>query len=427
MSEANIGEIKPSAARFGVMALLFIVYTFNFVDRQIIGILAVPIKTELHASDTLMGLLGGPAFAIFYTLLGIPIAWLADRWSRTWIMTLSLAAWSLFTAACGFASNFWQLFSARVGVGVGEAGGVAPAYSLISDYFPPRERARALAFYSFGIPTGSAAGVLLGGLVASAVNWRVAFIAVGLAGLAVAPFFRALVREPKRGQFDREVAPVKRAALLDTLRLLAPKPSFWLLSIGAGFSSLVNYGVFFWTPSLLVRSFHYTLKEASVFYALILLIGGVIGVWLGGALADWLGKQSRAAYALIPAIAFTIAAPLFALGMLSPTPFVAFVWFLAPTALALAWLGPVIAAVQHLAPASMRSTTSALFLFINNLLGLGLGTLVIGALSEALQSHFGQEALRYSMLAGAGFYLIAALFVAAAARFLGRDWHDPTD
>ncbi|HVY84338.1 MAG TPA: MFS transporter [Caulobacterales bacterium] len=415
---------KPSPARFGVLALLFLVYSFNFIDRQIIGILAVPIKTELHASDTLMGLLGGPAFALFYTLLGVPIAWLADRTSRTWIMTLALVVWSGFTAVCGVAANFWQLFAARVGVGVGEAGGVAPAYSLITDYFPPRERARAMAVYSFGIPLGSAAGVLLGGIVASLVDWRVAFLAVGLAGVAIAPFFRALVREPERGRFDAAPAAKERVSLGKAFATLAPKPSFWLMSIGAGCSSLVNYGVFFWTPSFIVRSFHYTLLDASKFYATILLVGGVIGVAFGGVLADWLGKRSRAFYAAIPAVAFCITAPLFVGGLLSYSPATAFLFFLPPTAFALAWLGPVITAVQHLGPANMRSTASALFLFINNLLGLGLGTLVIGAISQALTAQFGDDALRYSMIVGAGFYLLAAVFFALAARFLKRDWQD---
>ncbi|HVZ98792.1 MAG TPA: MFS transporter [Caulobacterales bacterium] len=415
---------KPSSARFGVLALLFLVYCFNFVDRQILGILAVPIKAELQASDTLMGLLGGPAFALFYTALGVPIAWLADRTSRTWIMTAALLVWSAFTALCGLAAGFWHLFAARVGVGVGEAGGVAPAYSLISDYFPPRERARALAVYSFGIPIGSAAGVLLGGLVASAVDWRVAFIVVGAAGVVIAPFFRALMREPQRGRFDAQAPSQQSASFSATLKMLAPKPSFWLLSIGAGASSLVNYGVFFWTPSLLVRSFDFTLRDASMFYASVLLVGGVIGIALGGVLADWLGKRSRAAFALIPACAFLVAAPLFVLGIFSASPAAAFLLFLPPTAFALAWLGPALTAVQHLSPAASRSTASALFLLINNLLGLGLGTLVIGAVSQALTAQFGDQALRYAMLTCAGFYLIAAALFMAAARFIKTDWQD---
>lgn len=407
-----------------VLALLFVVYTFNFIDRQIIGILAAPIQQELGASDEEMGLLGGLAFALFYTGLGIPIAWLADRWSRTWIMTVALTLWSGFTALSGMAANYTQLFMARMGVGVGEAGGVAPSYSLISDYFPPKERARALAIYSFGIPIGSAAGIALGGIVASLVDWRVAFIVVGLAGVAIAPIFRLLVREPERGRYDAEPGEIKRAGFFEALGVVARKPSFWLLSFGASCSSIMGYGSFFWIPSFLQRSYDFSLQEAAFFYSSILLIGGVIGVWLGGFLGDKLGANRRAMFALVPAAAWILAAPCYALGLLSPSPTVAFFLFLAPTALGLVWLGPVIAAVQHLAPAHMRTTASASFLFINNLIGIGFGTWALGKLSDILSSQFGEESLRYSILAGTGFYLLAALFYLVASRRLARDWVD---
>ncbi|MGE0045335.1 MAG: spinster family MFS transporter [Hyphomonadaceae bacterium] len=415
---------RPSPARFTVLGLLFVVYCFNFIDRQIVGVLAAPMQEDLNLTDTQLGLLGGLAFAIFYTGLGIPIAWLADRWSRTWIMTIALSVWSAMTALCGMAQNFTQLFAARVGVGVGEAGGVAPAYSLVSDYFPPHERARAFAVYSFGIPVGSAAGVALGGVLASLVDWRWAFIAVGLAGLLVAPVFRAFVREPERGRFDAKVEQPKAATLGELARTIFPKPSFWLLSFGAASSSIMSYGAFFWMPSFLIRSYEMSLRDASLFYAAVLLIGGLIGVWLGGLAADKLGARRKGAYAAIPAIAFALSAPCYAVGLLVQSPAIAFVFFLLPTALGLAWLGPIITAVQHLAPATMRTTASALFLFINNLIGLGAGTLVIGALSDALTARFGEEALRYSILAGSGFYIIAAAFFGAAAMFLKRNWVD---
>ena len=193
---------KSPTYRAYVMFILVVVYTFNFIDRQIVGILAVPIKADLGLSDTQLGLMGGLAFALFYTGLGIPVAMLADRWKRTWIMTAALTIWSGMTAVCGLAQNFWQLFLARLGVGVGEAGGVAPAYSLISDYFPSHQRARALSVYSFGIPIGSALGILFGGYIASKIDWRFAFFAVGLAGIVVAPIFKLTVAEPERGQYD---------------------------------------------------------------------------------------------------------------------------------------------------------------------------------------------------------------------------------
>jgi predicted MFS family arabinose efflux permease len=424
-AEAAPQAEAPGRSRFVVLAALFVVYAFNFIDRQILGILAPAIKSDLGFSDTQLGWLGGPAFAIFYTALGVPIAWLADRSNRTWIITIALTVWSAFTAACGYAQNFAQLFVARLGVGVGEAGGVAPSYSLISDYFPPKERARALAVYSFGIPIGSAAGIVIGGLLASQLDWRIAFIVVGVAGVAVAPVFRFIVREPKRGRFDAQSSPQQaKTSFWASTRTLMAKPSYWLLSFGAASSSIMGYGIFFWMPSFLVRSFGFSLEQVSLYYGAILLIGGVAGVWLGGALADTMGKTRRSRYALIPAAAFVLTLPCYIVGLLSNSPALAFLLFLPPTALGLMWLGPVITAVQHLAPSTARTTASALFLFINNLIGLGLGSLIIGALSDELAAQLGDESLRYSILAGTGFYVLAALLMAFAARFLARDWVD---
>jgi MFS family permease len=218
-------EQNLSGRRSLALLLLVIVYTFNFIDRQIVGILAVPIKADLGLSDTQLGLMGGLAFALFYTGLGIPVAMLADRFSRTWIITGALVIWSGMTAACGLAGNFWQLFLARLGVGIGEAGGVAPAYSLVADYFPPHQRARALSIYSFGIPIGSALGILFGGFIASKIDWRFAFFAVGLAGIAIAPIFRLVVKEPPRGRFDPVQALRLRPAWPSCCARWAPNPA----------------------------------------------------------------------------------------------------------------------------------------------------------------------------------------------------------
>ncbi|MCJ7558781.1 MAG: MFS transporter [Gammaproteobacteria bacterium] len=407
-----------------VLFILVVFYTFNFIDRQIVGILAVPIKADLGLTDTQLGLMGGLAFALFYTGLGIPIALLADRFSRTWIMTVALVIWSGMTAVSGLATNFTQLFLARVGVGVGEAGGVAPAYSLISDFFPPSHRARALSVYSFGIPIGSALGIVFGGVIASMVNWRLAFFLVGLAGLILAPVFRLTIKEPVRGGLDRQRSDSTPSGLRAILRILARKPSFWLLSLGASCSSMMGYGVFFWLPSFFVRSYHMTLLNASLFYGAVLLLGGIAGIWVGGSLGDRFGSRDRAQYARIPAFAFIATVPFYVLAILSPNLAISFVVLLVPTALGLVWLGPIISAVQHLVQPNMRTTASAIFLFINNLLGIGLGTYAIGALSDAFQIRFGDDALRYSILAGTGFYIIAALFFFLAARRLDQDWED---
>lgn len=415
---------KSPTYRAYVMFILVVVYTFNFIDRQIVGILAVPIKADLGLSDTQLGLMGGLAFALFYTGLGIPIAMLADRWKRIWIMTIALTVWSGMTAACGLAGNFAQLFLARLGVGVGEAGGVAPAYSLISDYFPSHQRARALSVYSFGIPIGSALGILFGGYIASKIDWRFAFFAVGLAGIIIAPIFKLTVAEPVRGGYDNHKSDGTVPTLRTIVQKLMHKPSFWIISLGASASSMMGYGLFFWLPSFFVRSFGLTLLEASVFYGSILLIGGIAGTWLGGALADRLGANRRGMYVTIPAIAFLATVPFYILAILSPNLTTTFFALLIPTGLGLAWLGPVLSAIQHVVPPTMRATASAIFLFINNLIGIGLGTVALGMISDSLEARFGDDSLRYAILSGTGFYLIAATLFLLSAKRLAKDWEE---
>lgn len=413
----SMRETKSTGAAV-TLGMLLLVYSFNFIDRQIIGILAPAIKVDLHLTDAQLGALGGLAFALLYSTIAIPLAWIADRTSRTWVITISLAVWSAFTAACGWATSFGQLFAARIGVGVGEAGGVAPSYAVIADSFPVDRRARALAIYSLGIPLGSAAGVLLGGQIATSVDWRTAFIAVGLAGLVLAPIFRLVVREPARSAIvEPDRVPVARV-----FGILAHKKSFWLLAFGASISSMLGYGLAFWLPSMMKRSFGLDLIGISWFIGGLLLIGGVAGMLLGGVLGDRLGHADRAAYARVPAIAFAAAVPLFVLGVLAHSVTAAFLLILIPQALIYIWLGPVITAVQHLVPHHMRATASASFLLINNLIGLGAGSTLLGLVSDHLTPIFGAEALRYSMLSCLPLYLVAGGLMALAARPLRRDW-----
>ncbi len=416
--------LPAASARYRalVLAMLLLVYTFNFLDRQILGILVAPIKAELELTDTQLGALGGIAFALLYSTLAIPLALVADRTSRSWVITISLTVWSGFTALCGLATGFWQFFAFRLGVGVGEAGGVAPSYAMISDYFPPEQRARALSIYSLGIPVGLAAGALLGGMLASAVNWRWAFIAVGLAGVVIAPLFRLVVKEPPRGMFDPAAVRSERVSVGAVFRILAAKPSFWLMAFGASFSSLCGYGLAFWVPSVLIRSFGFSLLTASQYIGSLLLIGGTIGVFAGGWLADRLGAKDRGVYAKLPAIAWLITVPLFAAGLTSGSPTLSWFLFLIPHGLNILWLGPVTTAVQHLVPAPMRATASASFLFINNLIGLGLGSLIMGRLSDAMTAVHGADALRWATTYALGFYLVAAGLMLLAVRPLRRDW-----
>ncbi|PWE17924.1 MFS transporter [Marinicauda salina] len=447
-SQTAAHAAKPPSAGYRVwaLAMLFIVYAFNFLDRQIISILAVPIQEELGLSDRQLGLLMGMAFAVLYSTLGVPIAWLADRTNRTWIITVSLTLWSGFTAVCGVAQNFWQLALARVGVGIGEAGGVAPSYSLISDYFPPNSRARALAIYSLGIPVGSAFGVIAGSQIAGGnlnenLDWRAAFIIVGLAGVIIAPIFKLTLREPKRGGLDALAAdpgdgvaaeaeatggePTEAPAkpgFGEVLKVLAKKPSFWLLVLGASCSSMMGYGTFAWLPTFFRRSYEMGIIETGWLFGGVVFVGGSLGIIMGGVLGDLMGKASKRMYAIVPAAAFLLAFPMYVAGTLAPTPLIASIIFLIPTGLGLAWLGPTLSAFQHLAPPNMRAMASSVFLLINNLLGIGVGIYVLGEMSTLLTPAFGNEALRYSIVIGAGLYLVAGLLFLLASRTIDRDW-----
>ena len=401
-----------------VLALLLVAYIFNYLDRQILAILASGIRADLHLDDAQFGLLAGPPFAILYSVLGIPFAFLADRTSRSRVIAAAVAFWSAFTGLCGTASSFLQFFVFRMGVGIGEAGGVAPSYALIADYFEPRRRARALAIFSLGVPIGLSLGMLLGAYIAHAVSWRAAFFTMGIAGLILAPVMLIVVRDVPR---PNVAAP---APISQVFPMLARKPVFWLMAFAASSSSLCGYGLATWTPSVLERSFHLGLIERGQFMASVVFIGGCAGVFAGGWLADRLGHRDRGWYARLPAIAWLITAPTFAAGLMAPSLWLAWPLLLIPNALNILWLGPVITAVQHLVPQRMRSTASASFLLINNLIGLGVGPYLIGAISDALKHSYGAESLRYAAVGCTLFYLLAAALMLTCVSKLRSNWVD---
>lgn len=406
----------PQRSASLVLALLLLAYIFNFLDRQILGILAQPIKADLHLSDTQFGAIGGLAFALLYSALGVPLAFVADKTSRSAVVAGSLAVWSAFTALCGAAGSFGQMFLYRLGVGVGEAGGVAPSYALIADYFPPERRARALAIFSLGIPLGLAGGTLGGAYIAQAIDWRAAFIVMGVAGVVLAPVLWLVVRDPPRP------TGAARAPLASAFPILARKPAFWLLAFASSASSLCGYGLALWTPSVMMRSFGLDLLTTGNFLASLLLIGGCAGVFAGGWLADRLGSGDRSWYARLPAIAWLVSVPAWGLGLLAPSLWIAWPLLLVGNAVNILWLGPVVTAVQHLVPRAMRSTASASFLLINNLIGLGVGPLLMGGLSDAFKSTYGADALRNAAVACLSFYLLAAVLMMIAARSLKGSW-----
>lgn len=411
---------KGTAGGGRVLAILLLAYIFNFLDRQIVSILKIPLKADLGLTDTQLGLMGGIAFASVYSTFAIPIARYADRRSRSRVIAISVAFWSLFTAICGAAQNFWQLFAARMGVGIGEAGGVAPSYALIADRFPPERRARALAIFSLGIPIGSALGLFFGGWLAESLDWRTAFVIIGLAGLPVAWLIWRFVPDPPRPQAPGDAPD---ATFAEVFAILARKPSFWFLSFGAASGSICGYGLGFWLPSFFNTNLGLSLSDLGMYFGSIVLIGGAAGIFFGGWLADRLGSGRVGAYAAIPAVAFLITAPAYAAALFSPSLGLGWFLFLLPYALSLVWLGPVIAAVQNLVGPSARATASATFLLINNLIGIGFGTFIFGFMSDSMAEAYGTESLRYSILYGLGFYLVGALMFFLASTRLKKDWH----
>jgi MFS family permease len=414
--------------RYVVLGVLFLHFTFNYLDRQILGILAVPVKSELHLSDTQLGLLGGLAFSLIYCTAAIPVAYMADRASRRAIISAALFLWSLFTALSGLAGNFIQLLLCRVGVGIGEAGAQAPSYSLIADYFPPSQRARAFSLYHLGLPIGSALGLFLGGVIAVEYGWRTAFIAVGLTGTMLAPLVWFIVKEPVRGGMEAEPAAVLPVApsLGEVFALLKRKPSFWLLAFGTACGAMQMYGMSFWMPTFLQRSHGFSLHDTALLLAILTFVGGGIGALSGGWLGDRFGGRDKRFYALVPAIASLATLPFFLAALWVENSALLFFLLLVPQACGIFASSPVAVALQHLAPATMRATTVAFYVFIANFIGMSVSTFLLGRTSDWLAPSLGSESLRYSLLgAGALLYPTIALLFFFASRRLDSDWYRP--
>ncbi len=416
-------EITPGYANYA-LGLLLGVYIFNFIDRQILSILIEEIKEEIQLSDSQLGFLGGIAFALFYTFAGIPIARWADRGSRRTIIALSVLVWSLFTAFTGTARNFSMILLARVGVGVGEAGCSPPAHSLISDFFPPERRGTALSIYSLGIPIGASLGTLIGAWVGQAFGWRMAFVAVGVPGVALALLVRMTLREPERGRSEATAPPVETEgeSLGEVLRFMAGLRSFWHLSFAGALHAFVGYGAAYFVPSFFARVHGMGLAERGSWLAAIGLVA-VVGTYLGGWLGDRLAPKDVRWYLWVPGIA-TIAGVPIALGYyLSPDPYLALLLFGIPAGIAgPMYLGPTFAMTQTLVKPHMRAMASAILLFILNLIGLGIGPWFVGYVSDALAPQYGDEALRWALVSIVSIgNLWAALHYVLAARTLKSD------
>jgi MFS family permease len=422
-SPLAVARAQPMSDRYAryVLGVLFVVYVFNFIDRQILAILLQPIKQDLHASDTAMGFLTGFAFALFYAVAGIPIARLADRRGRSMLIAAGLAVWSAMTAASGLAQTFTQLALARFGVGVGEAAGSPPAHSLIADYFSPRRRASAMAIYSSGLFVGVLFGYLIGGWINEFFGWRRAFFVVGLPGLAMALIVRLTVRDPPRGYADglHDTGMTEPAA--EVFRFLWRLRSFRHLSLAAALHAFASYGLAAWAPAFLMRVHAMGTGEVGTWLGPIAGLAGGTGTILGGFAADRLAARDVRWNMWLPAIGVSLALPFSTLSYLSPQKLPALLFLVPATFFGAMWFGPTMAMTQSLVKLRMRALASAMLLFVISLIGLGLGPLAVGVLSDLLAGPFGAQSIRYALLLAGVANVGAALHYVLAARTLRQD------
>ncbi|WP_309623159.1 MFS transporter [Novosphingobium sp.] len=403
--------LSPTQGSTRVMLwVLLVVYVFNFLDRQIVNILAEPIRRDLGISDTQIGLMTGLAFALFYTVLGLPIARYADRPStdRSRLIAGALAIWSAMTALCGFAQSFAQLLLARIGVGVGEAGCTPAAHSLIADRVPAERRASAMAFYALGIPIGSLLGMMLGGYLADTLGWRKAFMVAGIPGLILALCVVLLIKDSHRKTFAQSTtAPTE--TVFAALGALFKSPAYLILVAAASASSFLSYGKATWTTIFFQRSYGLSPSEVGFTFGLWGGVAGVAGTWLGGWLADRFGRVDRRHVVTAPAIGMALAVPIAITAYFMTDWRLSLMLLMVPTVLNSLYYGPVYSSVQGLVARRHRATASAFLLFCQNLIGLGLGPLFFGMLSDSIKPTYGEDSVRYVLYGAACLGLIPAL------------------
>ena len=420
---------RPGAQAWFVLALLCFVYVLNFLDRQLLSILAKPIQDELGVTDGQLGLISGLYFAMVYCILAIPVGWLADRTNRVRVLSLACALWSAATAACGFAQSYPQLAAARMAVGVGEAGGVPPSYAIISDYFRPGTRGTALGLFNLGPPIGSAMGVAFGASIAAAYSWRDAFIWVGVIGLVTALVVWIFVREPKKGGLDTPaeavldpagpdtpsavVAPEAQPGFMATCRMYFSNPVLRGMALASGATQFVTYALMNFATLFLMREKGMTLQEIALWYALLLGVSVSLGIFGSGWLIDRLSKRYKTAYAYLPAIGLIIAAPFFVGFVWASDWRIALLFLSVPMALNYFYLSPAVTLVQEEVRPNQRVLAGALLLLVMNLIGLGLGPTFLGAASDFFRASHPDNSLQMA------FYCLLPFYGLAIAMFLG--------
>lgn len=406
-----------------VLVILCFVYVINFLDRQLLSILAKPIQDDLGVTDGQLGLISGLYFALFYCVLAIPIGWLADRTNRVRLLSIACALWSAATMACGVASNYPQLAAARMAVGVGEAGGVPPSYAIICDYFPPGRRGAALGIYNFGPPIGMGLGVAFGASIAAAYSWRSAFLVLGSVGIFTALIVWMCVREPVRGRLDAPAAAgtAERAAFWPTCRRFFANPVLLRVSIATGVTQIVTYAILNFTTLFLMREKGMSLGDVAIYYAALVVVAVSAGMYASGRLIDRLAPRSKAAYGYLPAAALAIAIPFFAGFVWAPDWHLALALLAVPTFCNYFYLSPAVTLVQEQVPPHERVLSGALLLLVMNLVGLGLGPTFLGAVSDWFRASHPEHSLQMAFYTLIPFYVAAALLHVWLARALKRE------
>ncbi len=430
MTKLEQKNSKSKSYRNFVLILLTIVYGFNFIDRQIMGILAPFIQKDLGLTNTELGLLIGLAFAVFYTIVAIPIAWLADRYNRVNILSIALATWSGFTALTGFANNFIQIGLARMGVGIGEAGGSPPSHSIISDLFPKEERASALGVYSMGIPLGiMAAYFVTASLMGSSeeVDWRRIFIVLGLTGIGLALIVKLLLKEPVRGAMELgSSTEIKKPPFLESLKELMKIPAWWAMCFGIAFGSFVSY-----SKSAFQTKYLVTLDPSFDFQTLVIILGIMngttyaAGAFFGARLADKWGKKDIRAYGWLPAISIALCLPVGLITWWVPSIEIHLIFATLFLLLIGIYLGPSFAIAQTLAPIHMRAMSTALFFFILNMIALGGGPTFSGWVMDLFKENFNDlESIRYAMTVTSFVFVPSVISFLLVSKYLPKDWKE---
>lgn len=417
----NLPEISQRQRSYTLFVLV-LVFTTSHIDRQIVAILQEPIKHTFQISDTQLGLLTGVTFALFYATLGMPMAMWADRHNRRNLIAFSISLWSSMTVLCGMTLHFWQLLLARIGVGVGEAGSNPPSHSIISDLYPAHERATAMAIFSLGVNFGIMFGFLIGGWVNDWLGWRWAFIIAGIPGLIIALIVRFTMTEPARGYSDRlakdpetPTAPLVAPPFWAVVRTMIKNARVRQLVIANTLISMAGYATVAWVPVYFQRIHGFSTSESGTLLALVIGLGGGVGTFAGGYFADRLAKISEGWRAWIVCVVAVVTLPLSYLCYTATDPFWAVVWFVIPATLGGAYIGTNFAILQSLAPIEMRAVMAAINLFMLNIVGLGLGPLSVGMISDWATLNFEDGSLRYGLL----FTLIILIWGIAHECWLG--------